>query len=90
MISVFINVSQAYHYNFSACDRFAAEIFHGLQEEVMITCSRSHKLVARVQQIEAAVSPIEKTVLAQRNHLYFAYSAGMFIYLAWTFSILET
>ncbi|CAA2955591.1 Hypothetical predicted protein [Olea europaea subsp. europaea] len=55
---------------------FAAEIFHGLQEEVMITCSRSHKLVARVQQIEAAVSPLEKTVLAQRNHLYFAYSAG--------------
>lgn len=42
----------------------------------MITCSRSHNLVARVQQIEAAISPLEKAVLAQRNHLYFAYSAG--------------
>ncbi|KAL2494694.1 protein SCAR3-like [Forsythia ovata] len=56
---------------------FAAEIFHGLQEEVMITSSRSHKLVARVQQIEAAVSLLEKAVLAQRNHLYFAYTAGL-------------
>ncbi|KAL2475215.1 Protein SCAR3 [Abeliophyllum distichum] len=55
---------------------FAAEIFHGLQEEVMITSSRSHKLVARVQQIEAAVSPLEKAVLAQRNHIHFAYTAG--------------
>ncbi|XP_075486565.1 LOW QUALITY PROTEIN: protein SCAR3-like [Primulina tabacum] len=55
---------------------FAAEVFHGLQEEVGITSSRSHKLVARVQQIEVALSPLEKAVLAQRSHLHLAYTAG--------------
>ncbi|KAL0300668.1 UNVERIFIED_CONTAM: protein SCAR3 [Sesamum radiatum] len=38
--------------------------------------SRSRKLMARVQRIEAAVSPLEKAVLAQRSHLHFAYTAG--------------
>ncbi|KAK6124295.1 hypothetical protein DH2020_041952 [Rehmannia glutinosa] len=52
------------------------EVFHGLQEEVMITSSRSHKLVSRVKRIEAALSPLEKAVLAQRSHLHFAYTAG--------------
>ncbi|KAK6154774.1 hypothetical protein DH2020_009022 [Rehmannia glutinosa] len=56
---------------------FAAEVFHGLQEEVTITSSRSHKLVARVQRIEAALSPLEKALLAQRSHLHFAYTAGV-------------
>ncbi|KAK4440049.1 protein SCAR3 [Sesamum alatum] len=55
---------------------FAAEVFHGLQEEVAITSSRSHKLTNRVQRIEAALSPLEKAVLAQRTHLHFAYTAG--------------
>ncbi|PIN19578.1 hypothetical protein CDL12_07745 [Handroanthus impetiginosus] len=55
---------------------FAAEVFHGLQEEVIITSSRSHKLMGRVQRIEAALSPLEKVVLAQRSHLHFAYTAG--------------
>ncbi|CAN4084207.1 unnamed protein product [Withania somnifera] len=55
---------------------FAAEVFHGLQEQVMITSSRSNKLVARVQKIEAAVPPLEKSVLAQQSHLHFAYTAG--------------
>ncbi|KAK6124195.1 hypothetical protein DH2020_042031 [Rehmannia glutinosa] len=55
---------------------FAAGVFHGLQEEVMITSSRSHKLVSRVKRIEAALSPLEKAVLAQRSHLHFAYTAG--------------
>ncbi|KAL3820294.1 hypothetical protein ACJIZ3_006199 [Penstemon smallii] len=55
---------------------FAAEVFHGLQEEVTITSSRSHKLMARVQRIEAALSPLEKAILAQRSHLHFAYTAG--------------
>ncbi|XP_022845817.1 protein SCAR3 isoform X2 [Olea europaea var. sylvestris] len=55
---------------------FAAEVFHGLQEELMITSSRSHKLMARVQHIEAALSPVEKAVLAQRSHLHYAYTAG--------------
>ncbi|KAL2253154.1 protein SCAR1 isoform X2 [Sesamum indicum] len=55
---------------------FSAEVFHGLQEEVMRTSSRSRKLMARVQRIEASVSPLEKAVLAQRSHLHFAYTAG--------------
>ncbi|KAL0305636.1 UNVERIFIED_CONTAM: protein SCAR1 [Sesamum radiatum] len=54
---------------------FAAEVFHDLQEEVAITSSRSHKLTSRVQRIEAALSPLEKAVLAQRTHLHFAYAA---------------
>ncbi|CAN4105590.1 unnamed protein product [Withania somnifera] len=55
---------------------FAAEVFHGLQEQVMVTSSRSNKLVARVQKIEAALPPLEKSILAQRSHLHFAYTAG--------------
>lgn len=55
---------------------FAADMFHGLQEHVMITSSRSHKLMGRVKQIEAALPPLEKLVLAQRSHLHFAYTSG--------------
>ncbi|XP_022715766.1 protein SCAR3-like isoform X2 [Durio zibethinus] len=55
---------------------FAAEVFHGLQEQVMSTASRSHKLMIRVQRIEAALPPIEKSVLAQTSHIHFAYTAG--------------
>ena len=56
--------------------RFAAEVFHGLQEQVLITSSRSHKLIERVHNIEAALPPLEKAILAQRSHLHFAYTAG--------------
>ncbi|KAJ4851395.1 hypothetical protein Tsubulata_014728 [Turnera subulata] len=55
---------------------FAAEVFHGLQEQVMSTASRSHKLMVRVQNIEAALPPLEKAVLTQTSHLHFAYTAG--------------
>ncbi|KAJ9565875.1 hypothetical protein OSB04_001841 [Centaurea solstitialis] len=55
---------------------FAAEVFHGLQEQVLITSSRSHKLIERVHSIEAALPPLEKAILAQRSHLHFAYTAG--------------
>ncbi|XWS15834.1 hypothetical protein CRYUN_Cryun34aG0035700 [Craigia yunnanensis] len=55
---------------------FAAEIFHGLQEQVISTASRSHKLMIRVQRIEAALPPLEKAVLAQTSHIHFAYTAG--------------
>ncbi|TYH71231.1 hypothetical protein ES332_D05G171700v1 [Gossypium tomentosum] len=55
---------------------FAAEVFHGLQEQVMSTASRSHKLTIRVQRIEAALPPLEKAVLAQTSHIHFAYTAG--------------
>ncbi|KAF9683669.1 hypothetical protein SADUNF_Sadunf04G0037800 [Salix dunnii] len=55
---------------------FAAEVFHGLQEQVMSTASRSHKLMVRVQSIEAALPPLEKAVLAQTSHIHFAYTPG--------------
>ncbi|KAJ6935691.1 protein SCAR3-like isoform X2 [Populus alba x Populus x berolinensis] len=55
---------------------FAAEVFHGLQEGVASTASRSHKLMVRVQNIEAALPPLEKVVLAQTSHIHFAYTPG--------------
>ncbi|WCJ27201.1 SCAR family protein [Euphorbia peplus] len=55
---------------------FAGEVFHGLQEQVMSTASRSHKLLVRVQNIEAALPSLEKAVLAQTSHIHFAYTAG--------------
>ncbi|KAB2060742.1 hypothetical protein ES319_A10G039900v1 [Gossypium barbadense] len=55
---------------------FAAEVFHGLQEQVISTASRSHKLTVRVQRIEAALPPLEKAVLSQTSHIHFAYTAG--------------
>uniref|UniRef100_A0A2P2JTG2 Protein SCAR n=1 Tax=Rhizophora mucronata TaxID=61149 RepID=A0A2P2JTG2_RHIMU len=55
---------------------FAAEVFHGLQEQVITTASRSHKLVLRVQKLEAALPSLEKAVLAQTSHIHFAYTAG--------------
>ncbi|XP_034211846.1 protein SCAR3 isoform X2 [Prunus dulcis] len=56
---------------------FAAEVFHGLQEQVMTTASRSQKLMVRVQHIEAALPPLEKAVLAQTSHIHFAYTSGL-------------
>ncbi|GMP74329.1 hypothetical protein CsSME_00031780 [Camellia sinensis var. sinensis] len=44
-------------------------------EQVMSTSSRSHKMVVRVQRIEAALVPLEKVVLALKSHLHFAYRA---------------
>ncbi|KAF3944465.1 hypothetical protein CMV_029070 [Castanea mollissima] len=55
---------------------FAAEVFHGLQEQVMTTASRSHKLKVRVQRIEVALPSLEKAVLTQTSHIHFAYTAG--------------
>ncbi|KAL9687630.1 hypothetical protein QQ045_032035 [Rhodiola kirilowii] len=55
---------------------FAAEVFHGLQEEVMTTSCRSRKLVIRVKQIESALPAIEKVALAQKSHIHFCYTAG--------------
>jgi hypothetical protein len=43
----------------------------------MTTASRSHRLMIRVQNIEAALPPLEKAVLAQTSHIHFAYTAGM-------------
>ncbi|KAH7857202.1 hypothetical protein Vadar_010161 [Vaccinium darrowii] len=55
---------------------FAAEVFHGLQEQVLYTSSRSHKLMVRLQCIESALPPLEKAMLAQKSHLHFAYTNG--------------
>ncbi|KAL1212819.1 Protein SCAR3 [Cardamine amara subsp. amara] len=56
---------------------FAAEIFHGIQEEVMATASRSNQLKIRLQNIEATVPPLEKAMLAQTTHIHFAYTGGI-------------
>jgi hypothetical protein len=56
---------------------FAAEIFHGIQEEVMATASRSNQLKIRLQHIEATVPPLEKAMLAQTTHIHFAYTGGL-------------
>ncbi|CAH8355446.1 unnamed protein product [Eruca vesicaria subsp. sativa] len=55
----------------------AAEIFQGIQEEVMATASRSNQLKMRLQHIEATVPPLEKAVLSQTTHLHFAYTGGV-------------
>ncbi|XP_030547198.2 SCAR-like protein 2 [Rhodamnia argentea] len=55
---------------------FAAEVFHGLQDQVATTASRSHKLAVRAKRIEAALPPLEKAILAQTSHIHFAYTAG--------------
>ncbi|XP_058200680.1 protein SCAR3 isoform X2 [Rhododendron vialii] len=55
---------------------FAAEVFHGLQEQVIYTSSRSHRLMTRLQCIESALPPLEKAILAQKSHLHFAYTNG--------------
>ncbi|KAH8484777.1 hypothetical protein H0E87_026514 [Populus deltoides] len=56
---------------------FAAEIFHGLHEEVMTTAARGHGLMARVQQLEAEFPSIEKALLSQTNHSPFFASSGV-------------
>jgi hypothetical protein len=37
--------------------------------------------MVRVQNIEAALPPLEKMVLAQASHIHFAYTPGMARYL---------
>ncbi|XP_071724603.1 uncharacterized protein [Rutidosis leptorrhynchoides] len=55
---------------------FGAEIFHGIQEQVTSTSSRSQRLMVRLHKIEAQVTPMETTVLAQKSHIEFAYTDG--------------
>lgn len=57
-------------------DRFAAEIFHDLHEEVLSTAARGHGLMVRVQQLEAEVPSIEKALLSQTNLLSFFSNTG--------------
>lgn len=64
------------------CDRrFAAEMFHDLHEEVMATASRSHGLMARVQQLEAEFPFVEKALLCQTDHSPFFSNKGQIISL---------
>ncbi|XP_050227129.1 protein SCAR2-like isoform X2 [Mercurialis annua] len=55
---------------------FAAEVFHDLHEEVMVTAARGHGLMARVQQLEAEVPSIEKAFLSQTDQSQFFSNAG--------------
>ncbi|KAK9706780.1 hypothetical protein RND81_07G151300 [Saponaria officinalis] len=56
--------------------QFAAEVFHGLQEQLASTGSRSRKLVSRVQRVEASLPSLEKAMLSQTSHIHFAYTPG--------------
>ncbi|KAG7574087.1 WH2 domain [Arabidopsis suecica] len=56
---------------------FAAEMFHDLHEEVMATASRSHGLMARVQQLEIEFPSIEKALLCQTDHSPFFSNKGV-------------
>ncbi|KAF7825468.1 Protein SCAR2 [Senna tora] len=56
---------------------FAAEIFHNLHEEVMVTATRGHGLMARVQQLETEVPSIERAFLSQTHHLSFFSNGGI-------------
>lgn len=55
---------------------FAAEIFHDLQEQVVTTASRSHKIMTRVKHMEQALPHIENVVFSQTEHIHFAYTTG--------------
>ncbi|KAK9153019.1 hypothetical protein Sjap_000499 [Stephania japonica] len=55
----------------------AAEIFQDLQEQVMAAATRSHKMMVRIQQMEETLPTVEKAVLSQKSHVYFAYTAGI-------------
>lgn len=61
----------------SSVSRFAAEVFHGLYDEVMTASARGHGLVLRVQQLEAELPLLEKDV-CQRDYLYVASNRGRF------------
>ncbi|KAL8224734.1 hypothetical protein R6Q57_017291 [Mikania cordata] len=55
---------------------FAAEIFHGLHEEIMATAARGHGLLTRVQQVESDLPLIERAFLSQTGHSAFFSSSG--------------
>ncbi|XP_044492092.1 protein SCAR2-like isoform X2 [Mangifera indica] len=56
---------------------FAAEIFHDLHEEVMVTAARGHELMVRVQQLEVEFPSIEMAFLSQTNHSSLFTSTGV-------------
>ncbi|KAK9159220.1 hypothetical protein Scep_005794 [Stephania cephalantha] len=64
------------HLGFTLNVRFAAEIFHDLHEEVMVTATRGHGLTIRVQQLEVEFPSVEKAILSQTSHTTFIKNAG--------------
>ncbi|XP_074322523.1 protein SCAR2-like isoform X2 [Apium graveolens] len=56
--------------------QFAADLFHDLHEEVMITATRGHGLMVRVKQLEADFPVIEKAFLSQRSPSAFYSNPG--------------
>ncbi|KAL9992582.1 putative SCAR/WAVE family protein [Helianthus debilis subsp. tardiflorus] len=56
---------------------FAAEVFHGLHEQVMVTASRGHGLSTRVQQIESDFRSFETTYLSQTRPSAFFTRSGI-------------
>lgn len=59
-------------------NRFAAEIFCNLHDEMMTLGSRGHDLNMRVQQLEDELPVVEKALLSEPNQLRFAYTNGAF------------
>ncbi len=57
-------------------NRFAAEIFRDLHDELMAIGGRGHDLMVRLQQLEAELPVVEKALLSEPNQLRFAYSPG--------------
>uniref|UniRef100_A0ACD5WWP5 Uncharacterized protein n=1 Tax=Avena sativa TaxID=4498 RepID=A0ACD5WWP5_AVESA len=55
---------------------FAAEVFHGLYDEVMTASARGHGLVLRVQQLEAEL-PLLENDICQTDYLYVASNKGV-------------
>uniref|UniRef100_A0A0A0LCM5 Uncharacterized protein n=1 Tax=Cucumis sativus TaxID=3659 RepID=A0A0A0LCM5_CUCSA len=61
---------------FSFVERFVAEVFHDLCEEVISTAARGHSLMIQVQQLEEEVPSIEKAFMSQANHTSFFTGTG--------------
>lgn len=55
---------------------FAADIFHDLHEQVAATSARSHRMMARVQQLETSFPTVEKNIHALDSHIHLAYLPG--------------
>uniref|UniRef100_A0A0D9VT14 Protein SCAR n=1 Tax=Leersia perrieri TaxID=77586 RepID=A0A0D9VT14_9ORYZ len=55
---------------------FAAQVFHGLYDEVMTASARGHGLMLRVQQLEAEL-PLVETELCHTDYLYVASNRGV-------------
>ncbi|XP_006651955.1 SCAR-like protein 1 isoform X2 [Oryza brachyantha] len=56
---------------------FAAEIFHGLHEDVMACASRGHGLMLRMRQLEAEFPAVEKAIICQSDHSNYPHDDGV-------------